>query len=207
MAKITISAAKIAEMKRSNLEHFPKYTTYLINQAAQTAQATRPSVVGQLSNEYPLYVEKCKQAGTTPSLEGWKEYHKSKFPTALENAVKRTDDMIVNFKEAINQIDDELIEEWVLDLLYDKTFYGFNLEATIKMFLTSKGLRIKDADASDESKNIDLYINERPYQIKPDSIEYKQAIKSKINIPLIVYRKEGNNIIIEFDDDFLKGVL
>ncbi len=201
--KIKISASKIADLKKGNLEHFPKYTTYLINQAAQTAQATRPNIVGQLSEEYPKYVLECNKLGDTPTLEGWKNYHKEKYPNAVINAVSRTDSMIENFKEAISQIDEELIEEWVMDLLYDKTFYGFNLEATIKLYFIDLGFKVKDATPEDESKNIDLYIDDKPYQIKPESLGHKQSIRSHIDIPIIIYSKEVNSIVIEFDDEYL----
>jgi len=201
--KKVISAAKISDLKKSNLEHFPKYTTYLINQAAQTAQATRPNVVGQLSEEYPKYVLECYKNGFPPSLVGWKSYHKKKYPNALDDAFKRTDAMIKNFKEAMNSINEELLTEWIMDLLYDKTFYGFNLEATIKLYFASLGLQVRDSTPEDESKNIDLYLDNKPYQIKPKSLEHKQAIKSFIQIPIITYYEELNSIIIEFEDDYL----
>jgi hypothetical protein len=201
--KKVIGSAKISELMKSNLEHFPKYTTYLINQAAQTAQATRPSIVGQLSEEYPKYILECHKNEISPSLEGWKAYHKRNYPNALQDALKRTEDMIRNFKAAMNSINEKLIKEWILDLLYDKTFYGFNLEATIKLYFAHLGFTVRNSTPEDESKNIDLYLDNKPYQIKPKSLDYKQAIRSLIEVPIITYYEELNSIAIEFEDTYL----
>lgn len=205
--KITISSNKIVKLKSGNLEHFPKYTTYLINQASQTAQATRPKIVGQLSDEYPNYVSECEEKGETPTLKGWEEYHATKYPDALNKSIYLINDMINKFKNSINKIDEELILEWAKDLLYDKTFYGFNIESTIKLYLIDSGLNIRDATPEDESKNIDLYINDKPYQIKPITLDYKQTIASYIDIPIIFYEKKGTGIVITFNDDYLEGLL
>lgn len=205
--KLTISTNQIKGLKKGSLDHFPKYTTYLINQASQTAQATRPSVVGQLSNEYPNYAKECEVNGVTPTLEGWREYHTSKFPDALSKSTLRINEMISNFKAAIDQIDEALVLEWVKDLLYEKTFYGFNVEATIKLYLVDRGVTVVDSTPEDESKNIDLYINDRPYQIKPKSLGHRQSVASYIAIPIIIYEETDKGIIIEFEDDYLKGLL
>lgn len=202
-----ISANKLSELKRSTLDHFPKYTTYLINQAAQTAQATRPNIVGQLSEEYPNYQKQCFERNIPQTVEGWKQYHKEKYPNALDDAVNKTSEMIKSFKDAIEKIDDVLIEEWVMDLLYEKTFYGFNLEGVIKLYFKELGIKVVDADSHDESKNIDLYLDDKPFQIKPSSFKHKQSIQSYIEIPIIYYEKVGNAIEIEFTDEYLEKKL
>ena len=46
---------------------FPKYTTQIINQANQNNQATRPKVVGQMSE----LIQKCP----TKSYDGWKRWY------------------------------------------------------------------------------------------------------------------------------------
>ena len=201
--KKVIGSTKISELMKKNLEHFPKYTTYLINQAAQTAQATRPTIVGQLSEEYPKYILECFKNHVDPSLDGWKGYHIKNYPNALQDAIKRTEDMIKNFQSAMNSINSKLIKEWIMDLLYDKTFYGFNLEATIKLYFSHLGFTVRNSTPEDESKNIDLYLDNKPYQIKPKSLDHKQAIKSLIQIPIITYYEELNSIAIEFDDSYL----
>ncbi|MDP2425393.1 MAG: MjaI family restriction endonuclease, partial [bacterium] len=126
---------------------------------------------------------------------------------AVKDSVQKTTAMIQGFKAAINSIDSALIKEWVEDLLYDKTFYGFNLESTIKLFFIDKGLTVQNATAGDESKNIDLYVNGKPYQIKPKSLEHKQSIKSYIGIPIIYYYKEENSLVIDCDDKYLSALL
>jgi hypothetical protein len=202
--EIKITKSKIKSLKSSTLDHFPKYSTYLINQSSQTAQSTRPSVVGQLSEEYPEYEAECRNKKSEPSLEGWKKYHQEKFPNAVENAVRKTSDMLENFRESLNNIDDNLIKEWVEDLLYDKTYYGFNLEAIIRLYFINKGYEVRKSNAQEESRNIDLFINGKPFQIKPESIDYKQAIKQNINVPIITYKKMGDVIMVYIDEEKLE---
>lgn len=47
--KKTITNQEVAALSNASVYPFPKYTTMLINQINQTAQGTRPKVVGQMS--------------------------------------------------------------------------------------------------------------------------------------------------------------
>ena len=47
--KKTITNQEVASLSNASVYPFPKYTTMLINQINQTAQGTRPKVVGQMS--------------------------------------------------------------------------------------------------------------------------------------------------------------
>jgi hypothetical protein len=199
--KKKISANKLKKMKASTLSHFPRYTTYLINQAAGTGQATRPKVVGQLSDEFPLYIKYCEENNLEQTVDNWKEYHQKKYPNAVENAVKKTSDMIENFRNAVTLIDNDLIEEWIVDLLYEKTFFGFNIEYAIRKYIEEEGHQVRKATKEEESQNIDLYIDGNPFQIKPMTIKTKRSIETIIVHPIIYYTKtDQNGIEIEYDD-------
>jgi hypothetical protein len=206
--KIKISNNKQKQLQKGVLETFPKYTTFIINQASQTAQATRPDIVGQLSEEFPLYVEECKQQGIEPSLQGWVDYHTNKFFDAIDLAKEKIKNMIENFRIAIDKIDDGLIEVWVKDLLYTKTYLGLNTEALIKEYIRSKGLIVVKSSPEEESRNIDLYINKRPYQIKPQSYSRTGASTGHQGLPpVIFYKKSDENIELEIDDPQLLNLL
>ena len=72
---------------------FPKYTTQLMNIAGRNSQATRPRVVGQMSEliqEFP---------GKT--FEEWVTWYQRQQPDAIDNATDKIISMIENFKEAI----------------------------------------------------------------------------------------------------------
>jgi len=201
MKTIKIPKSIRTALLSQNINDFPIYTTFLINQASQTAQATRPKIVGQLSDEYPLFIEECDRLHQKPTLNLWKKYHSKKFPDAKRDAFAKIKTMLNNFKVAFDKIDDQLITIWLEDLLYEKTFYGFNVESLVRHYLSEKGFNIRKATAEEESKNIDLFIDDRPYQIKPTSINQKQSIKEKIEIPIILYEEKDDQVSILVGDD------
>ena len=88
-----------------------------MNLANQNSQGTRPKVVGQLSELIQVY------KGET--FEDWVNWYGKKHPNAISNAGRKISEMIKNLKEAIQLIDDTMIEGWVNDLVYNKTFFGF----------------------------------------------------------------------------------
>lgn len=187
---------------------FPRYTTFLINQASQTSKATRPNIVGQLSVEFPLFLQECFDNNVEPSLNGWIYYHTNKFMDALELAKERTVEMIERFRRAINEIDDELIEVWIKDLLYKKTYIGLNTEGLIRDYLRSNGLEVRKSSVQEEGRNIDLFIMGNPYQVKPETFRHTAPHTGHQDLPPVIYyrKKDNNNIEITFDDDFLIGL-
>ena len=98
---------------------FPKYTTQIINQANQNNQATRPKVVGQMSD----LIQKCP----TKSYEGWKEWYLERYPDAIEEATDKAYEGVKNLREAIQYIDRDMVKAWVTDLVLTKTAEGLAL--------------------------------------------------------------------------------
>lgn len=203
MKEITIPKVFVADLLSKNTKDFPLYTTFLINQASQTAQSTRPKVVGQLSEEFPLFLIHSIENNVRPSLAAWKKYHKMRYPNAIDDAFVKTKEMIDKFRIAINQITNEHIYKWIEDLVYDKTFYGLNIEAVVREYLIGVGKNIRKATPEEESKNIDMFLDGKAIQIKPFSIDQKQSIKSKIDIPIMYYKLNDSNITIHFDESII----
>lgn len=112
--KIKLKNEEIRKYLNVPTYEFPKYTRQLMNLAGQTSQATRPRVVGQMSDliqEFP---------GKT--YEEWIAWYKERYPDAIDNATDRIVSMMENFKEASIEIDRDLIKLWVEDLVFGKTF-------------------------------------------------------------------------------------
>ena len=63
MNKIKISFAQIKKYLGSSVEEFPKYSTQILNLANQDSQATRPKIVGQLSQLIQEFSEILKNQG------------------------------------------------------------------------------------------------------------------------------------------------
>ncbi len=134
---------------------FPKYTTQIINLVNRNAQGTRPNVVGQMSN---LIQEFDKN-----SLPEWIQWYSSKYPNAVNEATEKIYAKFLEMKKAIDLIDREMIEAWVKDLVYTKTYCGLKFQNAIIAFLAEKaGKSYRLANVEEEAKGIDGFIGEKP---------------------------------------------
>ena len=122
---------------------FPKYTTQIINQSSMNMQATRPKVVGQMSD----LIQECP----TKSYEGWKEWYLEKYPDAIDKATDKAYEGVVNLRNAINEIDRDMVRAWVSDLVLTKTAEGLIFQEAILSYV---------ADLENTTyRNLKLYID------------------------------------------------
>jgi hypothetical protein len=171
---------------------FPKYTTQIMNLANSNAQGTRPRVVGQMSE----LIQECPEK----TLEGWKNWYKNRYPDALENATIKVFEMIENLKEAIKQIDKNLVRLWVEDLVINKTFAGMKFQSyLIEMISKEKGKKFRLAEPHEESKGIDGYIGDLAVSVKPLSYKTKPMLQEGIQAKMIYYEKTKTGLVIEYD--------
>ena len=185
----------IAEIS-GEAQQFPKYTTQIINLANQNAQGTRPKVVGQLSD----LIQECPHK----EYEKWKEWYLERRPEAIDNATQKVFEMVKKLKEAINQIDEIMVKEWVKDLVVDKTFIGLKFqEAILKRVAKIKNTDYKLSNPQEESKGIDGFIGEVPVSIKPLTYNIKDMLRENIEVKFIFYdkKKDGINIDISQLED------
>ena len=168
---------------------FPKYTTQIINLAGSNAASSRPKVVGQMSD---LTVE--SEART---LQEWREFYMASRPDAHQAAADKIEAMIENLRVAMDCIDRDMIDEWVDDLLINKTFYGFRAQDVILGQMSQRlGLTLTQATPEDESRGIDGYLGGRPVSVKPTTYKQK-AIGENIACPIIYYEKRSNGIRVD----------
>lgn len=171
---------------------FPKYTTQILNLANQNAQGTRPRVVGQLSE----LINECPEK----TYQGWKRWYLSKHPNAIENAADKINEMIENFKKAINLIDKKMVLKWVEDLVLEKTFIGLKFQAAILKKISSiKNKTYRLFEPVEESRGIDGFIGEVPVSIKPSTYKIKKSLSEKIECKIIFYEKTKDGLNIDAD--------
>lgn len=169
---------------------FPKYTTQIINLANQNAQATRPKVVGQLSE----LIQKCPYK----EYEKWKEWYLQQNPNAIQNATDKLLPMIEEMKKAINCINTDMIKKWVEDLVIDKTFIGLRFqEAILKRVAKMKNTSYRLATPQEESRGIDGFIGKMPVSIKPITYNTKNMLREQINVKFIFYEKKKDGINVD----------
>lgn len=198
--KKTISNKEVSTLSNASVYPFPKYTTMLINQINQTAQGTRPKVVGQMSeliNEFD---------GQT--LNEWKQWYDSKQPQAIEKATAKIYVQFLKLKEAMNLIDENLIREWVKDLVYNKTFCGLKVQQAIIAFIAEevgKEGKWRLATKEEEAKGIDGYIDGKPVQVKSSTYKTESQLQEVINAPIVYYEKKKTGLVVEFNPDDFKS--
>lgn len=191
--QIKISNNEIKQLLGVESFEFPKYSTQIINLANQNAQGTRPAVVGQMSDLI--------QEFTGKSIEEWEKWYLDTHPEAIEKATEKIIKMVDNFKAVISQIDENMITNWVKDLVIIKTFIGLKFqEAILSKTAAIFNTTYKFSDQGDESKGIDGYIGDIPVSIKPETYKTKKSLLEKIDVKFIYYKKVKDGIKIDIDE-------
>lgn len=190
---------RVKELLEIQEKEFPKYTRQLINLANQNSGGTRPRVVGPM-------IELIIKANPK-SLEEWREWYKSGHPNAIAEASNKIEHMILHLKLALNKITRQMIEEWVEDLVVDKTMIGYCFQSAIFKDLSERlGLSYRSSTSAEESKGIDGFLGDLPVQIKPSTYDKtKRALNEIIKCPIVYYTKEKNGLKIE-EDELLKAL-
>lgn len=190
--KKKISNQIVEELSNAEVYDFPKYTTQIINLVNSNAQGTRPAVVGQMSELIQDFSGK--------SLAEWVEWYSEQQPNAISNATEKIWSKLQEMKEAVAVIDKPMVEAWVKDLVYTKTYCGLKFQEAILAYLAREyNTTYRLANIEEEAQGIDGYINNKPAQIK--SITYKQEalLAEVINVPIIYYDKKKDGINIDFE--------
>lgn len=200
MTKIKISNKELTTLLGIRVPEFPKYVTQLINLANQNAQGTRPKIVGQMS-------ELVEKSGSR-SIREWEDWYTKHYPGAIERASDKVWDMVALLKNAIEQIDKEMVEKWIEDLVIVKTFLGLRFqEAILRKVAEIAGQQFRLSSPDEESKGIDGWIGEIPISVKPDTYEVKKGLPEQITIEMIYYskKKDGIYIMIENIQNLRRG--
>jgi hypothetical protein len=198
--KKTITNQEVAALSNASVYPFPKYTTMLINQINQTAQGTRPKVVGQMSELIKEF------DGQT--LDEWKRWYDSRQPQAIDKATAKIYAQFLKLKEAMNLIDENLIREWVKDLVYNKTFCGLRVQQAIIAFIAEevgKKGKWRLATKYEEAKGIDGYIDGKPVQVKSSTYKTEFQLREVIKAPIVYYEKKKSGLTVEFNPEDFKS--
>lgn len=180
-------------LEAKNIE-LPKYAGQLLNLANQNSGGTKPKVVGQMSDLIKEF------DGLT--LEDWRDWYLERKPDAINAAVLKIWPMVKNLKEAINEISEDMVKEWVKDLVIEKTFTGLKIQNVVLITLGDHfKVEYKPSTKDEESKDIDGFIGGKPISIKPYSYKSKPELMRLIDIPIVYYNKTLSGLTIEFDEN------
>lgn len=193
----TIKNEQIEQYNESESYSFPKYTSQLINWANQNAQGTRPVVVGQMSELFPEFMTSTSDI----SIDAWKEWYLKRYPDAFDKATQKIYAQVQNLREAIQYIDEEMVRQWVVDLVIAKTFNGLYVQKSILAALAEKtGESYRLATPAEESKGVDGFVGSIPYSIKPDTYKTMGRLSETIDVKMIYYAKTKTGLKVEVED-------
>ena len=136
-------------------------------------------------------------------LKGWEEWYLSKHPEAISLAASKIFEMVTHLREAMTQIDIEMVERWVRDLVIVKTFVGMKFqEAILKNVANYFNTSYRVASPEEESQGIDGFIGDKAVSIKPSTYKTKKSLSETIEAYIIFYEKTKRGIIISFEENF-----
>jgi hypothetical protein len=190
--EFTLKTRKMMQDIVGDTTAFPKYTTQLMNLANQNAHATRPKVVGQLSE----LIQQCP----ADDYAGWVGWYTRQHPQQLETAAIKIMNMLEKLKTALEQIDQDMVQAWVNDLVLAKTYVGLHVqESILKQIAADQNTPWRLARPDEESQGIDGYIGHQAVSVKPASYRGKPMLMENIAVPIIYYQKIRGGIRVSYD--------
>lgn len=195
MRRVEISNKDLRKLAEAPIPNLPTHVSPLLNYVNNVARATRPEVVGQMTE----LVKEFK--GHT--LEEWKQWYIERHPGVIEEAVNRIAEKLEDVKGAMNAIQKEHIQAWGEDLLITKTFTGLKIQqAILKKMAEILGHDYRLATPDEEARGIDGYIGSISVSIKPSSYKDQASrLSERIRADIIIYyKKNKRGIAFEFED-------
>ena len=192
MKKFKISNDEVAGLSNAPQYKFPKYVTQVINLVNSNAGGTRPKVVGQMSELLKEFDGK--------SIDQWIEWHTERYPNAVNDATDKIWNMYETMKAAFNAITKDMVENWVKDLVYGKTYCGLRFQTAIISAIASQmGKEWREANPDEEAQGIDGFIGDKPLQIKSSTYKLEAHLLESIEVPIVYYDKKKDGINIEYN--------
>lgn len=195
---IRISEAERQKLVAGESFEFPKYTTQIMNTANQNSQATRPNVVGQMSD----IVDEFRDRHPDGTFEDWRVFYYEEYSgeERIDEATDRMVDMVEKMTQAAQKIDEEMIRDWVRDLVLYKTYEGLGVQTAILRKLAKEYDReFERSTSADESKGIDGFLGDQPVSIKPETYEGKSRLQEDIDAPIVYYEEYSTSNALSID--------
>ena len=196
--RIRISEEERAELATGEAAEFPKYTGQLLNIANQNAQGTRPKVVGSMNE----ITEEFRRRYPEGNYEEWVDFYYNEYggEERIKEATERTYDMIQNMSEAMDQIDENMVQEWIEDLVLYKTYQGFDIQEVIFERLAEEyKAEYRASTPEEESKGIDGYIGKQSISIKPITYQQQPQLQEEIQAPIVYYEEYESSNALNLD--------
>lgn len=135
------------------------------------------------------------------TIDSWRQWYVERYPDAIEKASGKIYTQVQNLRKAIFLIDQDMVKQWVEDLVINKTFNGLYVQKAILASLAERAhSTYRLATPEEESKGIDGFVGNIPYSIKPDTYKTMGRLPEIINVKMIYYSKTKAGLKIEVED-------
>lgn len=148
---------------------WPKYSTQLLNVAAQNCKAFDVKKVGSAKETW-LAMRNQNIPGT---FENWCQfYDQQPFAQNIPGQAAKLYEMVQ--KMGITGIPLSMCEDYIREVIYNKTHMGMaGEEMAIQAVGEYYGLQVRFSTAEEEAQGIDGWIGEIPVQVKPEGSAFK----------------------------------
>lgn len=172
---------------------FPGLTAELIALASRLSGATTRKKLG---NPMAVIEEfKGKQ------FEDWASFYEEERPGAIDTASNEIFDTIEKLRQALGQVDEQLVRHWVEEAVLKRTYAVWRIHETIlKHIAKLQGKAFRQADDGEVEEGIDGFIDERPFSVRPVSHYFKGPPEEEAEqVDVVYYEKAKNGLKIYYD--------
>jgi len=134
------------------------------------------------------------------TFEDWVNFYFEEYDgeQRIEDATEKMYPMVEKMKEAFEQVDKKMTQDFVRDLVLFKTYEGFDIQEVILRKLGDKfDAETRRATAEEEREGIDGYIGDQPVQVKPET--FKDNLQDDIGVPIVYYDENKSNKAMTVD--------
>ena len=181
---------------------FEKYVPSILNHINRIAEATRPKVVGKMTE----LIEAFRAESNDKGLGAWERRYNKNHPNAIDNAVEKMKAKLLEVKSVLETIDEDTIRKWVQELVVHKTYAGLVVQRAILQKLGEcTGMSIRNATSKEESQGIDGYIGSKSVSIKPSTYRDQAPTELIAAHIMIYYDKDPKGLFFEFEELWFKS--
>jgi len=175
--------------------NYEKYLEKLFRTFKNDARATRPEVVGQLT-------DLLEKSSADTYLE-WEQYYRENYLKDNPEAVQTAVDSVVNYLEGtinkrLRETTRDDVRQWIQMLLYYRSPTGMFYESTILNHIADENdMSYIGSSPKEEAEGIDGFLDGQEVQVKPKSYDHGGTNREIPSVPTVVYDVQGNEIYIE----------
>lgn len=183
---IKLTAKNFKGVIHRTRREWPKYSTQILNIAAQNCKAFDVKRLGSAKETW-LSMRSAKIPGT---FENWVAfYNATPLSANIPAQAQKLFDMIQ--KMQIGGITQEMCEDYIKEVIYNKTHMGMaGEEMAVQAVGAHFELPVRFSNAEEEAQGIDGWIGDYPVQVKPEGSAFKGHVHNhpdKDRVLLVTY--------------------